>query len=314
MRDHPVHPDLAGRVVRLDEARALGLTGTHLRRVAYRRVAPRVWADRAVPLDLLGRAAAHAASLEPPGVLAGTTAALAHGVDVGLRDEAVQLVVRGPRPRARPGLVVARDALPDEDVGQLDGVLVTTPLRTAVDLSRGLPLGRYVPTGRATLEAVVALDGVCRTTGVTPGAVRGRLEGLPRGSRGRAAGLLAVSLADPRAESPQETRTRVALVAAGLPPPQVQLEVRGRDGRRRRLDLAYEEVMVGVEYDGEVHETRLQADLERYASLCPPWLLVRVGRGDVPARPDALVRRTWEALSSRGWDLPRPVAVRWPAP
>ena len=314
MRGRPVHPHLAGRVIRLDEARALGLTDADLRGVAYRRVAPRVWADATVHLDELGRAAACAASLEPPGVLAGTTAALAHGADVGLRGEPVQLAVRGPRPRARPGWVVARDALPDEDVCEADGVLLTTPLRTAVDLARGLPLGRPVPRDRATLEAVVGLDGVCRETGVPLAAVRSRLEGLPPRARGRARGLLAVSLADPRAESPQETRTRVALVAAGLPPPQVQLEVRGRDGRRRRLDLAYEEVMVGVEYDGEVHGTRLDADLKRHASLCPPWVLVRVGRGDVPARPAVLVRWTWEALRSHGWDLRECAPFRWPAP
>ena len=84
----------------------------------------------------------------------------------------------------------------------------------------------------------------------------------------------------------------------------MQHEVVDRTGRPRRLDLAYPAQQVAVEYDGMVHEGRLAEDLKRYAALSPPWLLVRAGRAEVPARPEALVARTWEALVSRGADLP----------
>lgn len=39
--------------------------------------------------------------------------------------------------------------------------------------------------------------------------------------------VVAVALADPLAQSPTETRTRLALVLHGLPPPVSQFEVRG---------------------------------------------------------------------------------------
>ncbi len=62
-------------------------------------------------------------------------------------------------------------------------------------------------------------------------------------------------MADPRSESPGESRTRLAIVDAGLPVPEPQCWV-FVDGRPTyRLDLAYPHARVAVEYDGrEFHE------------------------------------------------------------
>jgi very-short-patch-repair endonuclease len=60
-------------------------------------------------------------------------------------------------------------------------------------------------------------------------------------------------LVDPGAESVQESRLRVRLVLAGLPRPVTQFVVE-RDGRFvARLDLAWPDLRVAVEYDGLWH-------------------------------------------------------------
>jgi len=74
-----------------------------------------------------------------------------------------------------------------------------------------------------------------------------------------------------------ETRTRLALVLNGLPPPVSQFEVTV-DAQRFYLDLGYPEYRVGIEYDGGEHLTpeRARRDLERQHLLSRAgWTLVR---------------------------------------
>ncbi|WP_222263215.1 endonuclease domain-containing protein [Modestobacter marinus] len=62
-----------------------------------------------------------------------------------------------------------------------------------------------------------------------------------------------MALADGRAESPPESRLRVLLTMAGLPPVP-QWSVRRADGVFiARVDLAYPAVRLAVEYDGAWH-------------------------------------------------------------
>jgi hypothetical protein len=77
-----------------------------------------------------------------------------------------------------------------------------------------------------------------------------------------------LALANPLSESPMETRIRLALVLAGLPAPTVQHRVRGLD-RSHRLDLAYPDVLLAIEYDGADHldPDRARRDLAREAVL-----------------------------------------------
>ena len=56
----------------------------------------------------------------------------------------------------------------------------------------------------------------------------------------------------PGTDSMHETRTRLVLVRAGLPQPQVNLEVRCA-GQTFYLDMAYLREKVAVEYDGAGH-------------------------------------------------------------
>ncbi|MBA2323940.1 MAG: DUF559 domain-containing protein [Pseudonocardiales bacterium] len=98
-----------------------------------------------------------------------------------------------------------------------------------------------------------------------------------------------VALADPRAESPPETRLRLALLRAGLPAPEVQYQIRdeydfvlaalpGRPGAK-----------LAIEYDGSTHYTRQRGELDRQRDAMLAghgWQTLRFGRDDVgAARP-----------------------------
>ncbi|HET8961976.1 endonuclease domain-containing protein, partial [Nocardioides sp.] len=75
-----------------------------------------------------------------------------------------------------------------------------------------------------------------------------------------------IPLADPRAESPAESWTRLALIDHGLPAPEAQYWIEIGGVPTFRLDLAYPHARVAVEYDGEefhTSETDRQADLRR---------------------------------------------------
>ncbi len=84
------------------------------------------------------------------------------------------------------------------------------------------------------------------------------------GKRGAALLPQVVRLANPLAESPMETRIRLAIVLAGLPAPCLQHPV-----GPYHLDMAYPEVMLAIEYDGREHLTQHRAmrDLNRQAYL-----------------------------------------------
>ncbi len=136
-----------------------------------------------------------------------------------------------------------RDLAP-HDICVRHGLRVTTPLRTTLDL--GCKLGKR--------DALAALDGFMRKHGITRAEMT---RALPRYFRRRGVVQLRrlVPLADPRAESPGESWTRLEIIEAGLPWPQLQYWVCEHGRPVFRLDLAYPKSKVAVEYDGrEFHD------------------------------------------------------------
>jgi very-short-patch-repair endonuclease len=158
-------------------------------------------------------------------------------------------------------------------------------VRTAFDLAR------WAPT---LIEKVVAVDALAYRHKFGVEAVR-VLARSCLGVIGSAELPRVLALANPLAESPMETRIRLALVLAGLPAPVVQHRVQGF-GRSHRLDLAYPEVLLAIEYDGADHldPDRARRDLEREALLTwLGWTVLRFDAATVhrdPARVVAVVR------------------------
>lgn len=108
-------------------------------------------------------------------------------------------------------------------------------------------------------------------------------------------------LVDGGAESPQESRTRLALIDAGLPRPTTQIVVRDGYGEFvARIDMGYEDLRVGIEYDGEQHWTstrQRERDIDRYSALQDlGWVIVRVSNDLLKYRQGTLIARVSAAL------------------
>jgi hypothetical protein len=191
-------------------------------------------------------------------------------------------------------IVIHREMLRGDEISVVKGIPVTTPARTAFDLGRrkGLTTG------------IIRLDALAHATGLKTVEIEGVAD-MHRGSRGVVQLRRVLDLMDGGAESPQETRTRLLLVRAGLRTPQTQIVVRDTFGVPfARVDLGYEDCKVGIEYDGPQHWTdpvRRTADIDRYAELkARGWQIVRVSSDLLRYRPGVVVARTCAALRTAG--------------
>jgi hypothetical protein len=248
--------------------------------------------DASVADDLVSRARA-AALLADDAVIGGYAAAALHGADCAPRGAPVDLVVGPRRLRSRPGLRIRQDLLRPDEIVIVDGVTVTSPVRTAYDLVRSADL----------VEGVVALDALAAAGEFGPGAILEHVGGRsrPRGHRRLAP---AVDAADPASGSPPETRLRLALVEHGVPRPVVQCPVPDvRAAWVPHVDLGWPELKVAVEYQGDRHRTdpeRWRQDQERWAVLAAAgWLVIPATWEDLYRRPATFAARVREALEVR---------------
>jgi hypothetical protein len=222
---------------------------------------------------------------------AGLSAAALHGakwIDAALPAELIQ----SSRHKTR-GILLHSDALADDEICHVRGVPATTPARTAFDLGRR----------KGLTTAVVRIDALRQATRLAAGDV-GSLVERHRGARGIVQLREALTLSEAGAESPQETRTRLVLTAAGFRPTHLQIEVFDHYDFVGRIDMGYLRWKVGVEYDGPQHWTDpniRNRDLERRAILSAlGWRIVHVNAEMLRYRPAVIVGRTEAALRDAG--------------
>lgn len=100
--------------------------------------------------------------------------------------------------------------------------------------------------------------------------------------------------------SPRESTVRCHLVFAGLPEPQLNVDVHTSEGRFLGcVDLAYPELKIAIEYQSMLHTSRYAADVERLAALrANGWTVIEV-TATLLADPDAMVDRVREAIRGR---------------
>lgn len=168
------------------------------------------------------------------------------------------------------------------------GLPVTAPASTWVDLAQD---------GATTAELVVVGDAMLRAGLATPSALAERVgTGAARGVR---AARAALPLLDGRAESPMESWLRVLLVLAGLPAPEVQHVITHDGVFVARVDLAWPDARLVVEYDGGHHLDRRQhvADLRRREAMEQAgWTVVVLMAEDVLGDPAGTVDRVASRL------------------
>jgi hypothetical protein len=188
--------------------------------------------------------------LPPVGVLCHSTAAWARKVDAFQPEDRLLLtpqcmVPHGTSRSRHAGVICIEGYLPEADIEIVDGVPITTSSRTTVDLMRDL---------RRPFALSVA-DAMVRAELVTVAELARRIKRL-RGYRGIRQARELLLLIDPRAESPGETWLRLRIVDAGFPFPRPQLEFLDHRGRViARLDLAYPEIKLAMEYDGAAYHS-----------------------------------------------------------
>lgn len=224
---------------------------------------------------------------------AGSEAAVSHraaaamleleGVSPGI----VELITTQLGRRATTGVVLHRtDSLPRRDLVRFGCLPVTNATRTLLDL------GSVV--GRETVER--ALDDATRRGLTTVWRLQRRLEeagGRGRRGAGTLRDLLAARQGCGSVESILERKLLRLLIAAGLPPPVVQYEVRVAGRLLARVDLAYPDQLLAIEADGyRYHSGRLswQKDLARRNLLTNHgWIVLHYTWDDVRRRPVEVV-------------------------
>jgi hypothetical protein len=144
--------------------------------------------------------------------------------------------------RLRNGLAESgeRAVLP-RDLMEINGIVVTTPLRTALDL------------GRLQETTDLKMHGMDTMLGLKVFTLEELVAEVPRFNRQRGVvGLRVLApLADGGAESFGESALRVRWRGAGLPRPQTQIPI-WVDGREvYRIDLGLEDLLFAAEYFGE---------------------------------------------------------------
>ncbi|MGN6605946.1 MAG: hypothetical protein ACTHMS_02895 [Jatrophihabitans sp.] len=138
------------------------------------------------------------------------------------------------------GVHLHRTQLPSGDVRRLRSVLVLSPERTVVDLGRELGME----------AALVAADAALHRGLTTPDRLAAAVAAC-RGWPGVRAAADAVAFADPFAESPFESLSRLRIAQAGLPRPALQRVIWSLDGRfLGRTDFYWDEFGVIGESDG----------------------------------------------------------------
>lgn len=257
----------------------------------------------------------------PTSVVSHTTAARLHGIPYfATPDDAerLHLIVQGAA-RRRGALVVHDLPLHPHEQMAIDGVAVTTALRTALD----------VGLSSSALWAVVALDAVLRRRLATLVGVDATTDDGPIAARrvrlavrepilraqvigevtaavdalGRRHGIAnvrdALMLIDPVAESPLESLSRVAIRQSRLPEPACGHEIQV-DGSTYWADFAWPDFGVIGEADGAgkyefegamARQAKRQVTLERAG-----WVIVRWTWDDVFPNPLPLLVRLNEAL------------------
>jgi len=310
----PLPPRLTGTAFRVDEHRFHGLTPDRLRSRDLQRPSHGV---RSVGLDLdslLGRCDGLRPVLGERHVFSHVTAARLWGV---------------PLPRA-----LEADAHPLH-VSSLGGTRMRRDGVVGHELDAGTPVelapaGLFAVAASATwchlaevaahrtirfgVDALVAAGDALVSGRRVPGGGRTRplcsvddlRQAVIRHGARRGARLLAEALPRIRVgvDAPTETRLRLAIVDAGLPEPEIGVEVDTPEGTMHP-DLCYVAARIAFEYEGEHHREDVHQwryDFVRVRALqSVGWLVIRVNADDLatPAARTLLVAQIRRSLAAR---------------
>jgi hypothetical protein len=287
----PPVPPRIDRPTARRRARADGVSDWQLRHREVVRTSRDTYLLRADAAELRQRIDAVLLGAPRSAVVSHLCAAALWGFEVPLVADDVRVhltVPRHCRVRNRADRVVHCSEVPPAETRQLWGVTVTSPSRTWLDLAAVVSPPALLAVTDQMLARRFPEDEF-------PAILR-----RAAGRRGVATARRVLPWADPLAGSPMESVLRWLLVEAGLPRPVLQHVVRDAGGRfLGRVDLAWPEQRVAVEFDGDVHRDRrvFVDDLRRQNGLVlAGWTVLRFTSADLLGRPEAVVRASRDAL------------------
>ena len=254
-----------------------------------------VLVERHRMLDMWTRAAAALLHVGDRALLTSHTAAWLFGCTAAESGEVHVLSPYDRRARGVGGVVVHHGVFDEQDVGELRGLrLHVLECAIAELLCRGTRR-----TALACGDQAIALVPADERKAFRAEVLH-RIHAR-RDPRGRRRGEILLLLANGLAESPAESSLLLGFFDDGLAIPRQQLPVLDLDGRERyRLDFAWEEARVAVEYDGyAAHVGRVERDDVRQADLeRRGWLVIRADAEDL-RNPARLHREIRQALRLR---------------
>jgi hypothetical protein len=188
-------------------------------------------------------------------------------------------------------------------VVQRHGLPVTGPEQTFVHLARLLDL----------VDLVVLGDRLVKRGVTTPAQLLSYSQGWEGQCRRQA--VRGAGLVRERVDSEPETRLRLLMVLAGLPEPEVDIQVVDADGQiRYRLDSGFRAQRLAIEYDGRWHDTpeQRERDEERRSNLRGEgWSFLIVTADDLFGQPAVTLTRLATAMVEHGIRVPSRLSDEW---
>lgn len=266
-------------LVTYDQAISLGFSKSAVHRLVaagrWERVMPRVF--RLWKMDDAWRQSVQALGLwgRPDGTISHLCAAALWGFDL-CEPGHLEIALASARKAPKTSIVVHRGAVPNADRGLRDGIWVTTPTRTLLDIASCLSSDRLEIAVHAAIRerrtTVERLGRALERNGSRHGSTRFRTLVEDLASQGATESIL-------------EARMIQLLRRAGMPPPVRQHEVFAGQTLIARVDLAYPEARLAIELDGfRYHSARsdLRRDHRRLNRLQDQgWLVLFVSAEDL---------------------------------
>lgn len=267
MRPSPPLPaQLSSVPFTVHEARAAGLSNGRLRssdltsegRLLY---LPAGW-------DYELRGLARALSAATPGAwISHLTAAVLLGFWLpAWYHDSRELHLSKPRtlpPVRRKGVVGHTVLAFSHEVMMMDGIRISSPARTWLDLASILPLEDLVAVGDQLVRQPRPNLEERAEPWATPQGIQEMLMRHPK-LKGIVKARDAAELIRQGSDSAPETFLRLALTASGLPEPELQLRVVPGDPYSPAADMGYRVQRIAIQYDGGHHLTREQQSRDNH--------------------------------------------------
>jgi len=184
------------------------------------------------------------------------------------------------------------DINPD-DIIRFQGLRLTSPARTWLDLAAELALDDLVAAGDFLIHH--------RTPLTSRSALRQQTNEAA-GGRGVRNARAANELLSDRPESPQESKLRLILIRGGLPEPEINHAIVDTEtGKQVRPDFRFRRFKLILEYQGDYHRTKGQwrKDMTRRSRLeAQGWYVMELNADDL-LDPEELIARIRTVLARR---------------